>query len=284
LKTLPSAVVNQPVPPADDHASHQATAGLPDGPNHLSPDDYLAAVLADADRIAAACDVGPPSSTVAACPGWSLVDLVTHVGAVHRWATEAITTGDKPAGRLDATPGDGDPATWLREGAGALVDALDAVDPAAPAWHIFPGPKQQWFWFRRMAVETMLHRVDAEVAIGSTSTLRTDLAIVGLHEVFTSGYPRTTARETLAYPSSTLHIHCTDDDRQPGWGEWLMRYDGGEGGEGYVVTTEHAKGDAAIRSDAGPLLLALMHRSDHSTLDIVGDADAAEAWLALPAW
>lgn len=272
--------MNQPVPPAD-RDPHDAAAGLPDEPNHLPTDEYLAAILADADRIAAAYEVGPASSPVAACPGWSLLDLVTHVGAVHRWATEAIATAATPAGRIDATPGDDDPGAWLRAGAGALIDALDAVDPAASAWHPFPGPKRQWFWSRRMAVETMLHRVDAEVTVGSASTLRTDLAIVGLHEVFTSGYPRTTTRESLAYPSSTLHIHCTDDDRQPGWGEWLIRFDGSDG---YVVTTEHAKGDAAIRSDAGPLLLALMHRGDRGALDIVGDPEAAEAWLALPAW
>ena len=271
MKTLPSAVVNQPVPPADDD--------LPTGPNHLPTDDYLAAVLADADRIAAAWHVGPASAPVAACPGWSLLDLITHLGAVHRWATEAISTADKPVGRLDATPGDHDPGDWLRAGAGALVDALDAVDPSAPAWHVFPGPRRQWFWSRRMAVETMLHRVDADVAVGSTSTLRTDLAIVGLHEVFTSGYPRTTAREGIDYPRSTLHVHCTDDDRQAGWGEWLLRVDGDD----YVLTTEHAKGDAAIRAEAGPLLLALMHRGDRSALDVVGDAAAADAWLALPA-
>lgn len=268
--------MNQPEPSVDDPGSN-----LPSGPNHLPTGEYLSSVLADADRIAAAWEVGPASSLVGACPGWSLLDLITHLGAVHRWAMDAITTVAKPMGGIDATPGKDDPGAWLRAGAADLVDALDAVDPAAPAWHVFPGARRQWFWSRRMAVETMLHRVDSELAVGSTSTLRADLAIVGLHEVFTSGYPRTAARESLPFPSSTLHIHCTDDDRHLGWGEWLLRTDPTDG---YVVTTEHAKGDAAIRADAGSLLLALMHRSDRSALDIVGDRAAAKAWLALPAW
>ena len=109
---------------------------------------------------------------------------------------------------------------------------------------------------------------------------RTDLAVEGIHECLEVGYLRSTKRDDLSFPTSSLHIHCTDDDLEAGSGEWLLRVVDGD----YVLTTEHAKGDAAIRGRAEDVLLALMERRDVSTLDIVGDPEAADAWLALPAW
>lgn len=244
-------------------------------------DSYVASVASDADRMAAAWDVGPASAGVAACPGWSLTDLLTHTGAVHRWATDAIRTGARPETGLDAAPSAGeDLGAWLRAGAHELCDALDDVEPGAATWHPFPAPREHWVWARRQAMETMLHRFDAETAVGSTSTLRTDLAVVGIHECLEVGYVRSTKRDGLEFPSQSLHIHCTDDDLDAGAGEWLLRVVDGD----YVLTTEHAKGDAAIRGRAEDVLLALMERRDTSVLDVIGDERAAAAWLALPAW
>ncbi|MEM1333782.1 MAG: maleylpyruvate isomerase N-terminal domain-containing protein, partial [Actinomycetota bacterium] len=236
---------------------------------------------ADADRIAAAWEIGPPTSTVAACPGWDLEQLLLHTGAVHRWATEAIRTASAPGPELDTRPaGSTDLAVWIRDGAAALCDVLETTAPDAPTWHPFPAPLEHWVWGRRQAMETMLHRFDAETAVGSTSTFRTDLAVIGVHECFEVGYLRSTDRDGLPFPTSSLHVHCTDDDLEPGAGEWLLRLVEGE----YVLTTEHAKGDAALRGRAEDVLLVLMGRRDRSVLDVVGDPAAADAWLALPAW
>jgi predicted lipid carrier protein YhbT len=75
-----------------------------------------------------------------------------------------------------------------------------------------------------------------------------------------------------------LHIHCTDVA-----GEWLVVPDG----EGFALTREHAKGDAAIRGAAADVLLALWGRRGVAAalggaeLDVVGDASVAEAWLSI---
>ena len=45
---------------------------------------------------------------------------------------------------------------------------------------------------------------------------------------------------------------------------------------------EHAKGDAALRGPAESLLLRLWGRAvPDGSVDLVGDPDAASAWLAL---
>ena len=48
--------------------------------------------------------------------------------------------------------------------------------------------------------------------------------------------------------AGTVHLHCTDTD-----GEWMIR----PAERGIVVTSEHAKGDLAVRGPATALLGAL---------------------------
>jgi predicted lipid carrier protein YhbT len=71
---------------------------------------------------------------------------------------------------------------------------------------------------------------------------------------------------------ATLHIHCTDTD-----GEWLLRLTA----DGIELERAHAKGDAALRGAASDLLLAVWHRADLDTIDVVGDADQAQRVLGL---
>ncbi len=266
---------------SDSEPSHPA--GIPDR-SDADPTSFPATVVSDADRIAASLEIGPLEMPIAACPGWDLRRLAVHTGSVHRWAAAAIRAGSPPPPGTVVTPSDEVDAielgAWLRDGAGELADVLEDAEPGAPTWHPFPLDQRAWVWNRRMLIETMVHRWDAESSIGSTSTFRTDLAIVGLHEYLELGIRRVVLGADIAYPEPSLHIHCTDDDRADGAGEWLLRTAEGE----YVLTTEHAKGDAAIRGSAEDILLVLTGRRDRSALDVVGDTAAADAWLDLPPW
>ena len=104
-----------------------------------------------------------------------------------------------------------------------------------------------------MAVETALHRVDAESAAGDVTPIDTDLAVDAIDELFevvltysgTGDLPRTGA---------TIHLHATDADlaEVDGAGEWLITV----GAEGVSVTHEHAKGDVAVRGPVSDLLSA----------------------------
>jgi hypothetical protein len=59
-------------------------------------------------------------------------------------------------------------------------------------------------------------------------------------------------------------------------GEWTVT----EGGDGFTVVREHAKGDCAIRGTASDIILALWRRVPLSELDVVGDRDVAERFIA----
>ena len=73
----------------------------------------------------------------------------------------------------------------------------------------------------------------------------------------------------------SIHLHATD-----GEGEWLVRL----GGDGLVVTREHAKGDVAMRAPASDLLLFLYGRAGAADAEVFGDATILERWQDVVSW
>ncbi|MEU4508728.1 maleylpyruvate isomerase family mycothiol-dependent enzyme, partial [Nonomuraea wenchangensis] len=113
---------------------------------------------------------GDLSAPVPSCPGWTMAELVTHVGQTHRWAVhvlrgrvqERIWSRQVPSGLPEGRAGD---AGWLRAGAAELVRTLRETDPDTPVWTWGPDRRAAW-WPRRMAYELVVHRVEGGVGRG----------------------------------------------------------------------------------------------------------------------
>ena len=246
-------------------------------------DGRLSHLSSDSDRLAACLETGDIAVPVASCPGWDLQRLAIHVGGVHRWATLAIQSSAPPTSRGDRPDDDVDGAqlaTWLRAGSDALADVLASTPPRGDTWHPFPAEQIAWIWSRRLMIETALHRWDAETAVHDATIIDPAVAAVGIGEYFHLGVPRILESAGLAAPAASLHVHCTDESLPDGSGEWIIENIDGE----YRVEAAHRHGDAALRGHADQLLLVLHGRADRSTLDIVGNPDAAGSWLDLPGW
>lgn len=251
-----------------------------DAPRPTPPVDwFLGHVDADVDRFVAALDRGPTDAPIAACPGWTLLRLVEHVGQIHRWArfcaihARPPKPNDPPMEPFDAA----DPGGWLRRGADELIATLRDTDPDAATWHPFPVDAVARVWPRRQAHETAMHRWDAERAVGLEATIDADLASDGIDEYFEIAIPRLIVREELDVPAGSLHVHCTDVD-----GEWLVWSEDGA----YRMIRAHQKGDAALRGPAAELLLTLWGRralddSETAGVSPVGDPAVLDAWLAI---
>ena len=152
---------------------------------------YLDSLAADFALLRAAVTAGADSLTrpVPTCPGWTVADLVRHVGEVYLHKTLAMRLGafpgeqDWPA-EVEALP----PLDLLDQTYASLRHELTtrAPDSAAPSW--YQPESTVAFWMRRMAQETVIHRLDAELAaraaIGSpVSPVPSDIAADGVDEV-----------------------------------------------------------------------------------------------------
>lgn len=244
-------------------------------PTHCT-DWYLAHVANDAERFAALLESASTDLPVAACPGWDVLRLAQHLGQVQRWAAFCVINGRAPTD--DDPPMESfDPdhaAEWLRSGAAALIATLSAADPDGPTWHPFPVERVGAVWPRRLAHETAMHRWDAEHAAGLAPVFDADLASDGIDEYFELAVPRLIARNAIAVPDGSLHVHCTDVD-----GEWLVWSEAGE----YRMVRAHQKGDAALRGPAAAVLLRLWGRDSgrDDELSPIGDEAVLASWLSM---
>ena len=222
--------------------------------------DHLAHLRADCDAVLAVLAVADLTAPVAACPGWDLRALVEHLGCVHRWATEIVRTG-VVAGEPTAD-GAGDLAAWFAEGAAGLLEALAAADPAAPTWS-FTTDRTAGFWRRRQALETVVHRWDAQRAAGQPEPIDVQLAADGIAEVADLFLPRQLKLGRIGPLPAAVALHPVDTGREVRLG-----------------TDEPV---ATVTGAAEVLLLVLWHRVDPADprLTIDGDADVARSVLAL---
>jgi uncharacterized protein (TIGR03083 family) len=226
----------------------------------------------EADLLAEAALAAGAAAPVAACPGWTVDDLVRHVAGGDQWARTIVASGSLDAPKRpqldDELTGEALVASY-RAGALALARTLAAADPDAAVWSFFPTDQSVRFWIRRRAQETAVHRVDAQVAAGAVTPIDPAFASDGIDEYLTVFVPR--FGPALADLGGSVHLHCTDVE-----GEWLLV----PGPEAATVTREHAKGDVAARGRAEDLLLMLWGRRGSDAADVFGDAALLERFLA----
>jgi uncharacterized protein (TIGR03083 family) len=229
----------------------------------LGTEPYLDAIAVNAAALVDAAEVAGLDAPVPSCPDWVVADLLAHIGQVHRWAA-ANTTRDADAEfwssrEIDA-PAAPARADWVREGATALVTALD-LDPETPAWTFGDFPSLVGFWQRRQAHETVMHRVDAQLAAGAVDAIDPTLAADGIDELLWL-LPLRTWVQPDPTRTGTAHLHCTDVE-----GEWLLDFTP----EGMRTERVHAKGDVAVRGTASDLLMWSSGRGSVEPLEVFGD-------------
>lgn len=236
-------------------------------------DQYLEHLTRDGHHMADLA-TGDLQAQVPTCPDWRLVDLIEHTGMVHRWQTEAARENrgsfpDEAIWRHGPADGQSWPE-WFQTGVDDAVTTMSKLDPDEPRWTwSSPDEKAQWY-FRRIAQETVVHRIDAELtATGSFTPVDPDFAIDGINEMFDMFVPAS-GPEDIGGDGETVHLHATDAE-----GEWLVTV------HPQTITVErgHAKGDAAVRGTASDLLLFVWGRS-FGQPERIGDEAAIEKLFA----
>ena len=215
---------------------------------------YLAHLRRDFSAFEA-CLAGDLSAPVEHCGDWRLYDLADHLGEGNMWAALAVTEkrGDYEA---PAAPRDQVALTrWFRDTCGVLLAALD-TDPATSAWTIAP-PPTVGFWQRRRCLETLIHRWDAEHALGMPGRLDPALAADGIAEVADIMAPRQVRLGRATAPRHAVRLRAGETGSS-----WTL-------GPGEPVAT--------IGGTAANLLLLLWGRLSPDDPSITWDGDRQNA-------
>lgn len=122
-----------------------------------------------------------PETPVPQYPGWTLEDLANHLGWVH--GRIVLICREHPQERISGPrcPPGTSVLDWYDRTLDELLEALATSDPSTPVWG-FGDITTIGFWERRMAIETGVHRWDAEQAIGGDRSLSDHVAASGLDE------------------------------------------------------------------------------------------------------
>jgi uncharacterized protein (TIGR03083 family) len=237
--------------------------------------------LVDVDRLTAELEVqgvrlvdaarrAGTDAAVPSCPGWTVADLLRHVGEVHRWAAAVVSTAapEDPGSLtvLGDVPDDTGLTDWVEAGHRALVETLRAAPPDLDCWHFLRSPSPLEFWARRQLHETSVHRMDAELAAGTgLSPVSRDVAEDGIDELLTGFLPRRSSRLRSAQPRSVL-VSPADSERR-----WSLKISE----DPPVTVREERPADTAFTAPVAELYPALWNRAE-----LRGDADLVALWRA----
>jgi uncharacterized protein (TIGR03083 family) len=224
------------------------------------------------------------TADVPTCPGWTVRDLLLHVGGVHRWATAVVDGAlaeppdvEQPYDIAAELPEDDALPDWFRTGHSNLVRTLRAAPADLVSWTFLPAPSPLAFWARRQAHETAVHRVDADRASGPgvSAPLDPGFAEDGVDELLTC-FVSGRGRRLRARTDRSLHVHATDVDAH-----WQVRIGPATPRAVRVARDEHA--DSTMRGPAEQIYLALWNRLPWDGLTVTGDrtaAQLAELWAS----
>lgn len=205
---------------------------------------------------------------VPSCPGWTVADLVVHLGQTHLWAEHCVRLRDPNLPETDAPLIDQVRlAAWYAECARVLIETLRATDPGAESWTFGTSSQTAAFWFRRQAHEAAMHRWDLGAALGRDLGYPNPLAADGVDEVVSVFLPRQVRLGRIAPLPRSLAVRT-------GGHRWVLAGDGtGAGAE---------PPDAEVSGTADVLVLLLWGRLglEDPRIQLTGDTSGAAAVLS----
>lgn len=242
--------------------------------NHEEHCDYLEV---EVERFASGFEVTNEDVVVPSCPGWTVHDLSEHLGEVHRWAEhlvrveapERIPPGDMG---LELAPVD---AAWLRRGGVALIATLRASNPDAPMW-AWGADQHVRFWSRRQLHETVVHRVDLDLAAGRTPFVEPEVASDAIDEFLVNlrGASYFSPKvKNIRGRHQVLRFSTTDVE-----GAWTISI----GDDGFLLTGGEFPANAELSGPATDLLMVLYRRREveGSGVKVHGDRSLVDWWLS----
>ncbi len=225
--------------------------------------DYVEILAAEGAAFIAAVAAGPADAPIAACPGWDLTKLAAHLATTWSWSAKLVAERlTEPVAPEPVEFEPGEAAAQLETRLVRLMDALRSCPPDTPVWHFGPHPRTADFWARRQAHETLVHRIDAEIAVGKLAPISDVVASDAVAEFLDVMLPRMYYKQPP--PPGALQLTATDTG-----GSWTHG--------------DPAGGIGTLTGRAEDLLFVLWGRGHDDAVQAGGDLDVLSRWRALGA-
>jgi uncharacterized protein (TIGR03083 family) len=254
----------------------------------MNPYEQLARLRTESAHIAALAagrDLGVPAPF---CPEMTVGEVIRHLGSVYRRVTRWVHDQAPPESWEDSPAGEHDLIEWFADASRVLDEELRDRPPEDPCDGWMPEPTVG-AWWRRMAHETTVHRVDVETAFGLLGPVEAAFAVDGVDEVlsiFLARPPRdhNAGRESPAHDGTGQAGTAEDGentaDRDTGWivgvstGSTVWRVE--RGPASFQVSREIPfDADAVVMGDPASIYLWLWGRQSGDVLRVNGDPAAA---------
>ncbi|MEU9192774.1 maleylpyruvate isomerase family mycothiol-dependent enzyme [Streptomyces hundungensis] len=227
---------------------------------------------------------------VPSCPGWTLFDLVKHLGGGDRFWAAIVGAGPADAPPAEAVAGRAALEvpqereallSWLDASTQLLLNALREAGPESGCWTWWPAsqsPQTCGGTARHRVQETAVHTYDAQLSVGAPQPLPVELALDGVEEfLFTvCGTPSAWPHKPTAFD-----FHATEGR------SWRLSVDGDGARTSRIPAPTPATGEdsdaagASVHGTASELVLYLYDRIQADSLHVDGDAgllDLLRAW------
>ena len=158
---------------------------------------------------------------------------------------------------------------WFHEGAEALLGTLRSMEPGKECWTFGPKPRTAAFWFRRQALENVVHTWDAAASQGLCLPLDVRLSLDGIDEVVQVLFPRQVRLGRIPTLAGSLGLLPLGSQAR-----WVLANDG---------SMPAKAADATVSGPPEALLLLLWQRValEDPRLSVQGDAEVAARIVAV---
>lgn len=238
--------------------------------------EYCDALDGEVTRFAAVMSSLSLDDEVATCPGWNVIDLAEHLGVIHRWAEELVRlrSPERIARESLENRGVVSPA-WIEQGGRQLVATLLAADPSDEMW-AWGVDQHVRFWSRRQLHETLVHRMDLELAANLVPQATPVMAVDAIDE-YLANIEKVVkhAPELAALRGHGEKIAFRDGETGTHWSITLDE-------DGFSVSHDEGPFEVELVGSPVSLLLVILGRREVRSADVtvIGQRQLIDFWLA----
>ena len=241
----------------------------------MTYEEHISGIVEESSRLVEFARASDPALAIPTCPAWDVDELVNHValfqgfgeGLVRERATRRM--GFKELGLTRERRGvDGVVASSAR-----LVATLEGANEDEPMWS-WAGDQRVGFWARRMHHETLVHRVDLEIARGEDPRVEATTAGDGVDELLTNLMFAGSFSPDLALLTGGGEALAIRSPERA----WRIDFHP----DGFMVSDDDGPAEATLTGSNRDLLLVLYRRRPlgDSGCVVEGDATLVTRWLS----